>query len=400
MYAFDEYALMLEKQCRELELPLPSTEELKVGYSNYQTIVDCIKQSNNQLISVAQFNQMALYQEASGYYVAGKHVLGKAGDFITAPEISSVFTKALAQVILPTLSDVNGVVVEFGAGNGVMAEGMIGALGEKLNHYIILEVSPALRAAQQERLKFLENEGNPQVSWIQETSELPQQAVFVANEVLDAIPSHFFRVDNSEFQELAIGLSDNEFVPLWQPVFSQSLQCWLKQHADKNDWQPGCVYEASPWRTDWFKSIAGCTTRAAFVFTDYGYSSEEFYHPQRLHGSLSCFFRHRLHDKFYYLTGLQDITSHVNFSELSFAATECDLDISGFTSQAQMILQSGVLEQLDLSKNLTERLKVSQAIQKLMMPGEMGESVKAIAFTRGISENALPRISSELIPRL
>jgi SAM-dependent MidA family methyltransferase len=140
--------------------------------------------------------------------------------------------------------------------------------------------------------------------------------------------------------------------------------------------------------------------QAAWILIDYGYNAAEFFHQQRQQGSLCCFYRHRQHQQWTYLTGLQDISSHVNFSELCFAAENRGLQLSGFTSQAQMILDSGILQQLTLSDDLAERVQLSQQLQQLMMPGAMGELVKVIAFTQGISENAAPRVSSERLTRL
>lgn len=397
---FSDYQSMIKAQCESLDLPLPSNEELEVSFDNFQAICEHINRSSRQCISSADFIKMALYLPGSGYYVAGKPILGESGDFITAPEISSIFSRAIAEVIRPTLTELNGVIVEFGAGTGALAEVLMHCLNNEIKEYVIMEVSPALRMTQQARLHSIAKNLSIKLRWIDSIGQLPKQAMVFANEVLDAIPSYCFRINSNEFEELAVTLQDGHFSCIWRPVFSDDLQQWLQQHADKHDWQPDVMYEAAPWRSSWLASIARQMTQCAMLLIDYGYGADEFYHQQRQQGSLQCFYRHRRHNKFHYLTGLQDITSHVNFSELSFTADEDGLQVSGFTSQAQLMLQSGVLEQLQLSDDLTGRLKLSQALQKLMMPGEMGETIKAIAFTKGISENARPKLSSELLTRL
>jgi SAM-dependent MidA family methyltransferase len=397
---FSTYRSMIEGQCRELDVPLPSENELAVGYTNYCGLWQRIQQAPSASIPVAEFIQRALYDPQSGYYMAGKTILGEAGDFVTAPEISPIFAQSIAQVIRPSLAALNGVLVEFGAGTGALAEALLTSLDNAIRDYVIVEVSPALVKLQQQRLQPFLKQASPRVRWVSDLEAIPSAAVLLANEVLDAIPCHPFRITSNGFEEQVVKLAGNRFVGDWSSSLSQPLKHWLLQHADKYAWQPEQVYEASPWRVQWLESIAEKMEQAVWLLVDYGYTADEFYHQQRHQGSLCCFYQHRRHDQLFYLTGLQDISSHVNFSEMCFAAEACGLQLSGFTTQAQMILQSKVLDELPMSDDLTQRVQLSQALQTLMMPGAMGDLVKVIAFTQGISENAAPSLSSELAPRL
>ncbi len=155
-------------------------------------------QSCGGWISFAEFMQKALYEPGLGYYVAGARKFGEDGDFITAPEISSVFSQCLArqcQLIFRSLSP-QASILEFGAGTGVMAADILLEL-EKCDSppqsYLILEVSPDLHERQQETLQKKCSHLINRVKWL---SALPKnfEGVIIANEVLDAMPVHVFEI--------------------------------------------------------------------------------------------------------------------------------------------------------------------------------------------------------------
>src|SRR6185503_3388183 len=130
-------------------------------------------------ISFARYMELALYEPGLGYYASGARKLGAGGDFVTAPELSPLFGRALAHQVKQLLRPGEGV-IEFGAGSGLLAEGILSEIeGVK---YEILETSPELRDRQQQRL------GN-RVTWL---DRLPQKfrGVILANEVVDAMPVH------------------------------------------------------------------------------------------------------------------------------------------------------------------------------------------------------------------
>ena len=398
---FSDYQTIIQRQCEQLKVAMPDESELQFGFHNHQALAAEIKNSPHQALSYADFVQLAQYHPESGYYSSGRIPFGQTGDFTTAPELSNVFSQAVAETIAPTLDAVNGRVIEFGAGSGKMAAEMITQLGDRIQQYCIVEVSAALKQLQKETLQQQGIDCEQTVRWLTQLPEQPVTATVIGNELLDAIPAHRFKVDlQGEFFEQMITLQDDEFAVAWQPVISEVLQLWLQQHRDKVDWQADVIYEASPWRSGWVNSVSDLLSSGSIVLLDYGYAAEEFFNPDRTSGTVQCFYRHQQHEQFFWLTGLQDITSHVNFSELCMAFESNGFELSGFTNQADLLLNSGVLEQLPADRDLVAQARLSQSLQKLMMPGEMGEVVKAIAFSKNIAQNAQPKISSLLASRL
>jgi len=137
----------------------------------------------------------------------------------------------------------------------------------------------------------------------------------------------------------------------------------------------------------WITSLANCLNQGFIFLFDYGYPQIEYYHPQRVDGSLRCFTRHQAHSQALELTGLQDITAHVDFTEVAKAAIEAGLNVDGFTTQAGFLLENRILERVDLmstDNELTNGYRMSQQIQKLTAPGQMGEVVKVIVLTKNV----------------
>jgi SAM-dependent MidA family methyltransferase len=134
-------------------------------------------------------------------------------------------------------------------------------------------------------------------------------------------------------------------------------------------------------------SLSGVLKRGAILLIDYGFGRNEYYHPQRDRGTLMCHYRHRAHDNPFYLPGLQDITSHVDFSAIAEVAHKAELTLLGYTSQAHFLINCGITELLGQipPENATDYLPLANQVQKLLSPAEMGELFKVIAFGRNIS---------------
>ena len=104
--------------------PLPVSSEAALQHSHaVKELIHAELAAAGGWISFAQYMRLALYAPGMGYYSGGAAKFGQEGDFVTAPEISSLFGRALArqaaQVI--ELTDDGGDILEFGAGSGKLA---------------------------------------------------------------------------------------------------------------------------------------------------------------------------------------------------------------------------------------------------------------------------------------
>jgi SAM-dependent MidA family methyltransferase len=139
------------------------------------------------------------------------------------------------------------------------------------------------------------------------------------------------------------------------------------------------------------RSVGESLARGAAFFFDYGFPRREFYHPQRSRGTLMCHYRHRAHGDPYFLPGLQDITSHIDFSAIAQAGREAGMDLLGYTNQAQFLLNCGLTELLSAvpPEDVKAYAPLAAQAQKLVSPAEMGELFKVIALGKGIESTLL-----------
>ena len=348
----------------------------------------------NHWISFADYMNLALYASGMGYYSSGATKLGAAGDFVTAPEISPLFGRTLAQQLMQILRSMAPAdILEFGAGSGKLARDILFEL-EKSDalprKYYILEVSPDLRQRQQMLLADEAPHLMHRVEWL---DQLPGQfnGVMLANEVLDAMPIHIVRWHGDAVLERGVTWQDNQFAWQDRPIRDAELQTVASElTAEINpDNQPvDYVSEINLAAVRFIHSLASTLQQGVVLLIDYGFGRSEYYHPQRNQGTLMCHYRHHAHDDPFYLPGLQDITSHVDFSALTQAAENNGLKLLGYTTQAYFLLNCGITDLLaqTSAEDIHHYLPQSNQLQKLVSPAEMGELFKVIAFGKNFYE--------------
>ncbi|MES1191335.1 MAG: SAM-dependent methyltransferase [Steroidobacter sp.] len=351
---------------------------------------------NNGWLGFDRFMELALYAPGLGYYSAGAHKLGAGGDFITAPEVSSLFSQCVAnQCAEVLLSITSGDVLEPGAGSGIMAVDMLLHL-EKLNalpeRYFILEVSADLRQRQQRLLQQCIPHLFNRVTWLQ---SLPDNfcGCIIANEVLDALPVKRFVVINDVIHELGVVWRDNHFI--WQPRQIDEALNSAVDHVSADighAFSEGYCSEINLLLPDWIRSLASILQRGVMIFLDYGLTRKQYYSAARNTGTLNCFYKHLQHDNPFANIGMQDITAWVDFTSLAEAGTQAGLELPGFTTQANFLLGAGIDKLLADEMHNNEisdarRWKLSQQVQQLMLPNGMGESFKVMAFSKNCDVN-------------
>lgn len=339
-----------------------------------------------------RFMELALYAPGAGYYVNGSHKFGADGDFITAPEISPMFSQCLASQCAQVLDALGGgEVLEFGAGSGIMAADMLlhlQRLGCLPTRYLIVELSAELQVRQRETIERRAPELLSLVTWVQGPPEANWQGVVVANEVLDAMPVQVFRRGNSHWQELYVTQSGEGFVEQWcEP--GEPLLAALQQLENRVGPLPeGYRSEINLRLGAWMRLLGAFLARGAVILVDYGYTGAEYYHAERSRGTMICHLQHRAHDNPLVLPGLQDITANVDFSAVAHAGLDAGLELSGYTTQAHFLIDNG-LEGLMSGIDMTDiefHMQCVQELKQLTLPTEMGERFKVIGFQRGLQQ--------------
>ncbi len=319
-----------------------------------------------------RFMHEALCTPGLGYYARDSRQLGwlpqSGSDFVTAPELSPLFGRALAVQVRQGLDAAQAdEVFEFGAGSGALAEQLLETLGERVRRYTIVDVSGALRARQQQRLARF----GARVAWADRLPEA-MHGVAVGNEVLDAMPAKLLAFDGRGWSERGVALHDGGFAFADVPT-DERLPV-------DGPFVPGSVTEIHPQARAFIATLAEHLTRGLAIFIDYGFPEAEYYHPQRSGGTLMCHRAHQADADPLSDVGLKDITVHVDFTGIALAAQDAGMDVAGYTSQGRFLLNCGLAAMLETASP-AER----SAAQKLINEHEMGELFKVIALSRGIT---------------
>ena len=297
-------------------LPPPSPEAAALSEALVAHVVRDI-QKHNGWISFARYMELALYTPGLGYYAAGARKLGEGGDFVTAPEMTPLFAQCIARQVLDL-----GLphILELGAGSGALAVELLLEL-ERLecvpHKYFILEVSADLRERQRERIAQLPSGLKERVEWL-DVLPLVFEGVILANEVLDAIPACVVTTCQGAILEAFVQYSSKDGLFSWYETTAQEhiSRAANLLNLPKHDYRTEINLSTRALVT----RLAQILTRGVMLFIDYGFPAREFYHSQRSRGTLMCHYRHHAHDDPFALVGLQDITTHVDFSAVAEAA--------------------------------------------------------------------------------
>jgi SAM-dependent MidA family methyltransferase len=373
---------------RPTELPAPDANALAVSRALIERIRAELRAHGNWM-SFARYMELALYEPGLGYYAGGSVKLGPDGDFVTAPELGPLFARTLAVQVAALLEPSGGAILELGAGSGALAESLLDELaqaGVDPPRYFILETSTELRDRQRRRL-------GARASWLE---RLPEQfsGVMLANEVADALPVHAVAWTDCGIMER--GVCENEDQLAWaeQPATGPVLDA-ASAIALEHPLPEGYQSEIGLAAQAWIATLAERLDAGVLLVFDYGFGRSEYYHPQRSMGTLMCHYRHRAHGEVFLHPGLQDITAHVDFSALADAGVRAGLEVLGYATQAQFLVNCGITEVLartDAQDALRYAPRAAEA-NTLLSPAEMGELFKVLALGRGTAA-PLPGFSS------
>ena len=350
---------------------MPQFESASVSTPLRQRVREAIAEHGGWLPFDA-YMALALYTPGLGYYARRSRQFGAmpatGSDFVTAPELSPLFARALAVQVRQALEiSESSDVIEFGAGSGALAEGLLDALGTSCQRYAIVELSAALRERQAKQLARFARK----VVWL---DRLPEKihGVVLGNEVLDAMPVQLLHFDGDTWHERGVALCGDDFA--WADRATH-----LRPPLADAAFVPGTTTEIHPQSEAFVHTLAERLTRGAAFFIDYGFPDAEYYHPQRTGGTLMCHRAHQMDANPLEDVGKKDITAHVNFSAIALAAQDAGLQVDGYTTQAHLLFNCGLAPLLEAAD---PRQRASA--HKLVAEHEMGELFKVIALSRGL----------------
>ena len=338
-----------------------------------------MKISNNKHISFDKFVDIALYHKKTGYYMK-KNPFGKDGDFITAPNISILFSEMLAIWCLAFWEHLGCPkkinIIELGAGNGEMMCQMIKVF-ERFNkfressNYFILEKSQFLKKIQKKKLN------SHKITWLNSINKLKNGPnIFLANEFFDALPIKQFIKKKNKWYEKSIkknNINKYEFVNVITNI--KNLEKKIEINLSKNQ----KIIEFSPLTYDYLNIISKKinTFQGGLLIVDYGYLKK------KMRDSLQSVYKHNFNnvlDNF----GKSDITYNLNFFLLKKIVKKLNLKVVGLTSQRNFLTKLGILDRAEiLAKNLqfSKKADIYYRIKRLIDRNFMGELFKVMFVT-------------------
>lgn len=380
-------------------LPAPDPAQLDVSQRLSALIADEIRA--HRRVPFSRFMERCLYAPGLGYYSAGSPKFGKAGDFVTAPELGNLFAQCMIRSWLPVLRTLDAAcVLELGGGSGAFARAALEGLAAAAalpRHYWILEPSADLRQRQRDYLRgALPASVFACVEWLDQPPQAAWQGVLFANEVIDALPVTRFCVHQGEVFEEHVELdADGGFQRVDRPA--DALVAGAVRHLERQRgaaFEDGYRSELLPQLPYWMQAVAGSLEAGIMQFVDYGHPRRELYGPERRGGTLRAFYRHRMHDDPLVLPGLQDLTASVDFTALAEAGHHAGFEIGAWLPQAQFLIASGLQDAFQREHaaldDEAERYALAQQVKQLTLPGEMGEHFKVMLLHRGVDTDVLP----------
>ena len=370
------------------DLPQPSADALAVSRQLTERIEQAIDAAGGAL-PFERYMAMALYEPGLGYYSAGSHKLGAAGDFTTAPELSPLFSRCLAAQVRQCFSLSEGrQLLEFGAGSGAMAIGILNTLGEwglAPEAYFIVEVSADLRQRQQENIRRQAGQWYERVQWLESPPAEGIHGMILANEVLDALPVALLEWQDDALLQAMVVKQGDGFNIEYRPSEDVELIATANSLRERYQLEPGYRSEICPGMPAWVMTLSDSLQSGGIILSDYGHAGAEFYHPRRSNGTLMCHYRHRAHEDPMLWPGLQDITAHVDFSAVMRAAAQSGLETVGYTTQANFLIGVGMESVIDVDPTDAQAFQsVAAEIRQLTLPTHMGERFKFIGLSRNM----------------
>ncbi|QSV46332.1 class I SAM-dependent methyltransferase [Geobacter benzoatilyticus] len=353
-------------------------------------------------IPFADFMAACLYEPGLGYYTSPGRKVGAEGDFYTSINVHRVFGRLIAREICRMWEEMGCPasfdIVEAGAGHGQLATDVLDAVCE-LNSQLyegvrltLVEAEPSLAEVQG---KLLERH-LAKVSWSAPADlaegKLRFSGCLYSNELIDSFPTHLVEMTPEGLREVFVAAEGDQFSEVLDSPSTPELEAYLSRLGITLN--PGQRTEINLNAVRWLESAAASLERGFILTIDYGYLAPELYGPMRLNGTLLCYYRHTTEENPYIRVGLQDITTHVDFTTLALRGEELGLSKVWYGEQYRFLMAAGMMQELmaleAAAKTEKEQIAIRISLKKLILPeGGMGDTFKVLIQAKGVDHPQL-----------
>lgn len=352
-----------------------------------QLLRNLIKKNINEKgkITFAEFMQTVLYHQKYGYYNSDAERVGRFGDYYTSPVVSRIFGELIARQ-LEEIWRVMGkgpfTIVEMGANRGWLCHDIVQSVMNEYPgfydnfHYIIVESNPYAREKQKLLLESIEGT-DEKVLWHTYTKDGFSfdkiRGCFLSNEFVDSLPVHRLKMKNKVLKETYVGYNVRNFCEIDDAVSGPALQKYLE--TNKISLKEDQVCEVNLGAAEWLRHVSEKLDKGFIITIDYGNTRDRLYHENAREGTLRCYYNHTVNQDYYERLGEQDITAHVDFTNLINAGKAVQLEVTGFIKQSHFLIALGILERLHDARHDTGTIL---KLKNLLHPEAMGEVFKVL----------------------
>lgn len=378
--------LEVYKEMNEQDVNLTKAEEELTLQLQQKISAEIAKSTNG--ISFSRYMELALYDYEFGYYNNLLYKFGRLGDFITSPTLSPLFAATIANQIKELFMYLpNKNILEIGGGTGDLLLGIFAAIGDSIDKYYVLDLSANSVNYQKQRFNEAFPNYHDKIVWL---NHIPNDfiGIILANEVLDAQPFDIINFTNNEICKRNVSLGENgEFVYVDANIDVICEGKLLNIAKSINISEKPYITEINLNNRGFMKTLASQLRTGAILLIDYGYGEMEYYAPHKKNGTLRGFFRHNLIESVLQYPGLIDITASVDFSAIATTGIGNGLDLIGYTTQANFLLNCGILAiHTDKEEDISaaDFAIRSNQLNKLTSPNYMGDVFKVIGFSKNL----------------
>jgi SAM-dependent MidA family methyltransferase len=340
-------------------------------------------------LTFRDFMEIALYHPEYGYYSRAENPVGKAADYVTSPQLSPLFSWAVGRLVSDFASrggDEVSTVVDIGCGDGALIHSLYEMNRGRSRPLRFYGVDRSLS-------RVGEGEG---VRYVRSLGEVPRdgQHLLLANELFDAFPFHRLVQRGEHLHELwvteregALDWSEHEAPAPFEDYFAErSIELSDGQFADLSlEW--ASTYE----------EMCRFLRRGVIVVFDYGYPEKRLFDPRvRRFGTAASYRQHRVSRDLLVDPGLQDLTAHINFTDLVRSGEREGLRTVFFDRQAKFLLALGgaehellrPVEELEIA-SLEDGLDLRQRredAKRLLLPDGIGEDIRVLVQTKDLDD--------------
>jgi SAM-dependent MidA family methyltransferase len=377
-----------------------------------EMIAQQIAQSPQHCITFAEYMQEVLYHHQHGYYVTQAIRMGDRGDFVTASHLAPDFGELLAEQLIQMWAVLRRptpfVVLEMGAGQGILAKDLLTYLAQShpecfaVMQYWIVEQSATLIKLQQQQLQ-----GLPVQWWTWE--QIPKAAIVgccFSNELVDAFPVHQILIQSGKLYEIYVTTQPDadgqlQFQELVAEPSTPELAAYFDQlNLDLSQYPDGYRSEVNLAALDWIKTVADRLQCGYLVTIDYGHLAHRYYSLGRRAGTLQCYYQQTHHSHPYVHIGYQDLTAHVDFTTLQHQGEGHGLQTLGFIEQGLFLMALGLGDRIaaishpessSANVDLQHRLARRQALHTLIDPFGLG-NFGVLIQAKGLDTSQLSQV--------